>query len=145
MQGVLKISEGSNLGIHAMAYLANSEGNTASVTQISHDLRVSKDHLGKVMQRLTHLGLVDSRRGPRGGFTLARDASSITLLEIVEAIDGPLHSPQCLLGQPVCAPGRCTLSGLSLRVHAEVRKALSGTMLSDLPAPQPGRPAASSG
>lgn len=136
MQSVLKISEGANLAIHAMAYLAALEpGQSASVARMAADLKVSKDHLGKVMQRLTPLGLVSSRRGPKGGFTLAASPEEVTLLQIVEAIEGPLRAPGCLLGQPVCRPGTCSLNHLARKIHDQVVEVLSQTRLAELPPP----------
>ena len=136
MDGALKISEGSNLAIHALAYLVSMEdGIPTTVTRMAEDLRVSKDHLGKVMQRLVRQGMVNSRRGPKGGFTMAQDPQTIALLQVVEAIDGPMTAPSCLLGKPVCQGGSCVMSGLAAKVHAQVIKVLKETRLSDLPPP----------
>ena len=138
MEGALKISEGSNLAIHALAYLASVEpGLPTTVTRIAEDLHVSKDHLGKVMQRLVRQGMVSSRRGPKGGFTMAQDPEQITLLEIVETIDGRMVSPTCLLGKPVCQGGTCVMSGLAAKVHDQVMTVLKETRLSHLPSPVP--------
>jgi Rrf2 family protein len=136
MQGALKISEGSNLAIHALSYLAAvPRGRVTSVARMAEVLNVSRDHLGKVMQRLTRVGLVTSRRGPRGGFALAKKPKEVTLLQIVEAIDGPMAAPGCLLGKPVCEPGNCTLNSLAAKIHKQVLKVLTRTRLSDLPPP----------
>ena len=136
MDGALKISEGSNLAIHALAYLASVEpGIPTTVIRMAKDLHVSKDHLGKVMQRLVRQGMVSSRRGPKGGFTMAQDPAGITLLQVVETIDGPMASPSCLLGKPVCQGGGCVMSGLAAKVHKQVMEVLRETHLSDLPPP----------
>ena len=136
MQGVLKISEGSNLAIHALGYLsALPDGRAASVTKMAGALRVSKDHLDKVMQRLNRQDVVSSKRGPKGGFSLARRPADVTLLEVVELMDGPMAAPGCLLGRPVCRPGSCTLNGLAQKIHRQVRDVLATTTLADLPPP----------
>jgi len=84
MEGVLKISEAANLGLHSMVYLANvGKDRMVPVSHIADALGVSKDHLGKVLQRLAKLGLVTSRRGPAGGFTLGRPSNQIRLMEIL--------------------------------------------------------------
>jgi len=138
MDSVLKISEGSNLVIHALSYLlAAEDGNPVTVATMATDLRVSRDHLGKVMQRLVKQGLVASRRGPRGGFTIACVPDEVTLLQVVEIIDGPMNAPSCLLGKPVCQGGACVMSGLAHKVHTQVIDVLKGTKLADLPPPVP--------
>jgi Rrf2 family protein len=140
VRGVLKISEGANLAIHALAFLAGlPDGELASTDRMARSLHVSKDHLGKVMQRLTRNGLVHSRRGPGGGFSLVRPPSEVTLLEVVQIIEGPIVAPPCLLGRSVCEPGTCMLSSLSMRVHAQVVEMLSKTTLAQLPSPGLGR------
>jgi Rrf2 family protein len=136
MQGALKISEGSNLAIHAMSYLAAvPRGQVTSVARMAEVLDVSRDHLGKVMQRLTRAGMVTSRRGPKGGFALSRKPKEVTLLQIVETIDGPMIAPGCLLGKAVCESGSCTLNSLAAKIHKQVVKVLGKTRLSDLPPP----------
>lgn len=138
MDNVLKISEGSNLAIHALSYLQAIGGDSpTTVARMAEDLHVSRDHLGKVMQRLVRQALVSSRRGPKGGFTLHCDPETVTLLDIVELIDGPMNAPSCLLGKPVCQGGACVMSGLAHKVHAQVIDVLKSTRLSDLPSPVP--------
>lgn len=133
MPGVVNITEATNLAVHAMAYLGGlKQGEAATAQQIADDLGVSRDHLGKVFQRLVRMGLVSSKRGPKGGFTLIRPASKVTLLEVVEAVDGPLQEEGCLMGKQLCGTG-CILSGLVKSIHNQVYKVLASTPLSSLP------------
>lgn len=134
MASILRLSEGANLAVHAMAYIA-AAGNPAapvSAVQIASELHFSRDHLNKVLQRLVRSSLVISRRGPHGGFVLGRAAAEIMLLEIVQAIDGPLSAGECLLGRSICGT-RCALGGLTRLVFDQVRKVLEETPLSALP------------
>lgn len=133
MESLLRISEAASLGIHAMAYLASTDRETPqSVAHLANILSVSEAHLSKVLQRLAKHGLVTSRRGPRGGFVLSRTAGEIRLLEIYEAIDGPLTSGTCLLGRAICAPGACIMGDVLESVHGLVRDYFSSTLLSDM-------------
>lgn len=134
MAGIVRISEGSNLALHALAYLVHHQegGLPIPVNRIARVLGASRDHLGKVMQRLSRQGFVNSRRGPRGGFTVGRSAEELTLLEIIEAVDGPLNSKKCLLGNPVCATASCLVSDLMERIYNEVHRELSSAKLSEL-------------
>jgi Rrf2 family protein len=83
------------------------------------------------MQRLAHVGLVHSVRGPHGGFTLAKPCDQINLLEVYEAIDGELVDTLCLLDRPVCG-GACILGDLLAHVNAVIRDQLSHTTLCGL-------------
>jgi len=131
MPNVLKISEAASLALHTMAYLAADTAALHATRRIAGDLGVSEAHLAKVLQRLGREGLVKSQRGPGGGFSLARDAATITLLDVYQATEGPLDDPGCLLGRPACGGG-CILGGLLEKVTSEVRDYLGKTRLSDL-------------
>lgn len=133
MESLLRISEAASLGIHAMAYLASAEpAKPQSVSALAEFLGVSEAHLSKVLQRLAKHSLVMSRRGPRGGFTLGRAAEEIRLLDVYEAIDGPLSAGACLLGRPICPPNSCVMGTILHDVYERVRDYLSATRLSDM-------------
>ncbi len=127
---MLKISEAAKLGLHATALVAGAE-RRLSVADLAKQLGVSRSHLAKVMQRLMHKGLVDSIRGAKGGFRLARPADRLTLLEVVEALDGEIQDTRCLFGKPVCATGRCVLGDLLGSVASEVKDRLGGVTIAD--------------
>ena len=133
MSGLLRISEAANLGLHAMAYLAASQSDDkTSVAELSKHLEVSKEHLGKVLQRLNKLGLLRSHKGPGGGFTLAKARDQITLLQILEAIDGPLPADCCMLASRPCPHERCSFGDLLTTLGERVRTHLAETRLSDV-------------
>jgi len=94
MPGVLRISEAASLGMHAMVLLASDRGRVLSAHEVAARLNASEAHLSKVMQRLGRAGLVQSVRGPRGGFSLARSPDAVTLLEVYEAALGEPALPQ---------------------------------------------------
>ncbi|HPO08283.1 MAG TPA: Rrf2 family transcriptional regulator, partial [bacterium] len=89
-------------------------------------------HLSKVLQRLGKVGLVTSIRGPKGGFVLSRGGDEIALLEVYEAIDGPLASSSCLFHTPICDGQNCILGDLLSPVNQMVRNHLAKTKLSEL-------------
>jgi Rrf2 family protein len=92
--------------------------------ELAVTIGVSESHLAKVLQRLARNGLLESVRGARGGYRLARRPDEITLLEILETADSRALGGMCLLGQPVCAPGQCVFGELSRRVEVLMRGAL---------------------
>jgi len=132
MAKLLRISDGATLALHTMALLASAEPGRLSVRQVADRLAASRAHLSKVLQRLARARLVTSVRGPRGGFSLARPAEEMTLLEVYEAIDGALDDSTCLLGAPVCSGNSCLLGDLVETVNRHVRVRLAGTRLCDV-------------
>ena len=116
-----------------MAHIARSKGNlNHSVGEIAGEQGVSVAHLSKVMQRLVKVGLLTSRRGPGGGFILGRAADKISLLEILEAMDGPMSDCKCLLGRKKCLFGGCALGALLTHVNHQVRVFMATRNLTDL-------------
>ena len=132
MSGILKMGEAASLAMHGIAYVAEHPEGPVSVTRLASVLHSSGHHLSKVFQHLAKAGLVRSVRGPTGGFILARPASSITLLEVYEAIEGPLAIDKCLLSEPVCGGKKCILGKLLKKAGKEVKNHLSKTKLSKL-------------
>jgi Rrf2 family protein len=129
---VLRISEASSLAMHTAAMLAAEPEKMLSVHHVAAALKVSQAHLAKVLGRLGHAGLVRSVRGPKGGFLLQKDPAAVTLLEVYEAIEGPLHPTGCLLGEPVCGGRKCVLGNLARSVDRQVKDYLSKTTLKKL-------------
>jgi len=133
MSNIFKVSQAASLAIHAMMLMASSHHKPLSTKEIALTMDASEAHLAKVLQRLGHVGLVKSERGPKGGFTLGKPADAITLLDIYEAIEGPFAVRTCLLGRPICDGGqKCFLGGLMQSIGEQVRRHLTGTRLSEL-------------
>ncbi len=133
MECLLRISEAASIGVHALVELALHDGPAPlSVAHLAGALGVSEAHLSKVLQRLSRQGFVASRRGPKGGFLLARQASAISLMEIYSAIDGPLSSCACLLGREQSHPGACIMGNVLSEVNVLVADHLGRTSLQDI-------------
>ena len=133
MSGILKISDAATLALHAMACLASQkDARPISVKEIAENYGVSEAHLSKVIQRLSHSGLVKTVRGPGGGVTLAKPPEKITLLDVYESLEGPIPESHCLLGVNKCGNKTCILGDLLVSVDKQVKTRLSGTKLSDL-------------
>ena len=132
MSSVFNISGAASLALHAMSYLAaQDEDGPVAINQIADTFNVSQDHLKKVFQRLSRAGLVSSVRGPRGGVMIKGDPEKITLLDVYEAIEGPLKSDKCLLGHKVCLYKECILSDLATTMNDRAREHFQKTRLSD--------------
>lgn len=125
--GLLKISEAVSLGLHAMAVLARQE-KMMPMIQVAQVLEVSQTHLSKVCQRLVKAGLLDGQRGPKGGLTLAKPSTEISLLDIYAAIEGEMDLCDCLFGRPMCHT-QCVMGDMLQRVNREVSHYFHNTTL----------------
>lgn len=98
------LSQACNYGILAMFYIAKEsrEGKYMSIRTVSSELNISFAFLTKILQQLTHAGMLSSVRGAKGGVALARPAEDIRLYDIVKAIDGDALFHECMLGLPGC-------------------------------------------
>jgi len=131
MATVLRISDAGSLALHTMVLLAERRERPLTTREIASTFKASEAHLAKVLQRLAKAGLVLSAPGPHGGFHLHDGAERTTLLQVYEAIEGPISSTHCLLGVPVCGGKKCVLGRLICNLNAQVKKHLSTTRLSD--------------
>jgi Rrf2 family protein len=133
-------------GVRVMVELARRAGERAGGTPISlaeiaeHD-GMPLAYLEHVVARLRKSGLVDSRRGSRGGYLLARSPTEITMAEVVESLEGAIAPIECISegadGSIVCTrethPGRtCPTKLLWTRVRSSIVRTLQQTTLADL-------------
>lgn len=101
--------------------------------QISETLGLPFPMVAKVLQMLAHAELLESVRGPRGGFRLRRSPEEIHLMEIVIAIDGPGLVERCILGLPQCGdPNPCPLHAYWRPIRDQLRDFLERVTLEDL-------------
>ena len=99
----VRMSEAAALAIHTAVFLAGKEGRPVSTHEVADHLHASEAHLSKVLQRLTKHGIVRPIRGPKGGFVLGKPGEEVTLIEVYEAIEGPLESSACLFDEKACS------------------------------------------
>jgi Rrf2 family protein len=91
--------------MQAVLYLASQEkGALVSAEEISKVLKIPREFISKILQSLKDSGLINSSKGKSGGFSLAKSASRIKLIDIVAAIDGLELFDNCVLGFPECSP-----------------------------------------
>src|SRR5574341_2189026 len=99
----MKLARGGEYGIRGVLYLAQqNDGKVNMLSAIAKAQEVAPRFLAKIFQALAKAGVVKSHRGAKGGFSLARSASEITIKDVIEAIEGPIYLNVCLL-----APGEC--------------------------------------
>jgi len=92
-----------------------------------------RDFMAKVFQRLVHAGLLRSAKGRGGGFSLARPAHQITMMQIVEAIDGAQTLDRCVVGLERCTDQMpCPQHDLYKPIRQRLKDYLNTTTLADL-------------
>jgi Rrf2 family protein len=100
--------------------------------------------MAKILQAFAKQGVVRSSRGARGGFTLARPSSEITLREIVEAVEGPIVPNRCLIGKGACSrEAACNVHPVWKAVQTQVVSILDCVTIADLAKKGPSPVAAS--
>ena len=99
------LSNTCKYGIRAVIYLALNDGENKKIgiKEISKELDIPTPFLGKILQSLAKSKMLTSIKGPNGGFGLAKPASEISLLNIIEIIDGLDLFNDCLIGLRTCS------------------------------------------
>src|SRR5215213_6437777 len=97
-------SSASEYAIRGVAKLsARGEAGRVLLDDVIAGTGLPRDFMAKVFQKLIHAGVLRSAKGRGGGFSLARPAHEITLMQVVEAIDGPQTHDRCVIGFARCS------------------------------------------
>lgn len=132
------ISPTAEYALRAIVAIAQSNGDATITPHIAALTKVPPGYLSKVLQTLRRAGLVDSRRGLGGGFTLAKPASEMTVLEVVNAVDPIQRIHECPLGIESHGDNLCPLHKRLDEATEAVERSFAQTTIADLLA-QPGR------
>jgi len=99
----MQITRATDYAVRVMIHLAGlPPASTVRQADLSKATDVSGHFLSKVLQQLVHSGLIRSQRGTGGGYTLAVSANSVSLLDVVEVMEGPVRLNQCNEEGPSC-------------------------------------------
>ncbi len=142
----MMFSTKAEYGVRVMAHLATHEGNgPISLAAIAEAEDLPLAYLEHLAARLRRAELVESRRGARGGYTLARDAGDITMAEVVRALEGRIAPIECITASPdgalTCVregePGHepCPTKLLWTRVQGSIVRTLTDLTLADIARP----------
>ncbi|NTU74729.1 MAG: Rrf2 family transcriptional regulator [Anaerolineaceae bacterium] len=128
----MQITRQADYALRAMLYLAQMDpAQRASTSLIAQEKNIPPSFLAKIISQLSIAGLIHTSRGARGGVALARQPEQISLLEVVEAIDGPISLNECTNNPDVCAFGDdCPLHTIWCTTQAELIEKLRKTTFS---------------
>jgi Rrf2 family protein len=126
------IRRNTDYAVRAMVYLTkNRRKEPVSSRQISNNQDISYELVCKLLQKLQKNKLVKSSMGPKGGFLLGREPSKINLLEIIEAIQGPVSLNRCQLPVNGCPLKKdCPVGKELKKVQSNINKQLKKLTLS---------------
>lgn len=132
---MLKLTKKLEYGLLAVDYLANHDSDgCVNSREIAAEHGIPHELLAKVMQKLVRSGVVLSQHGPRGGYKLARGLSELTLVDLVEAVEGPIKIVDCEVTAPEACPqfSRCTIKDPIVRVQRNLQHFLSHITIAEL-------------
>jgi Rrf2 family protein len=128
----VRISAKADYAVRAAIGLALADG-TARAEQIATRHAIPLKFLERILYDLRRAGMVSSRRGPEGGYTLARDPEEITVADVIRAVDGPLADVHGLAPEAVeYEEGFEVLQRVWVAVRANLRAVLEGITIADL-------------
>jgi Rrf2 family protein len=100
-----------------------------NAVQIAETTGSSRHHIAKILQRLVKEGFITSARGPKGGFELKQDASSVSLLDIYEAIEGKVEVSECPMEHAICPFDKCIMGGVITKMTTDFINYMSSQTL----------------
>lgn len=132
----MQITRQADYAIRAVLHVAKLGPNQRAATRhIAEDQHIPPSFLAKIISQLSIAGLLQTSRGARGGVMLAKGADEISLLEVVEAIDGPIMLNECVSDEKACHFGEdCPLRPVWCNAQDDVIKRLKDTNFSQFSA-----------
>ena len=129
-----RLSTRGHYAVLVMYELAKAGGAYSSLQDISTSWSLSQGYLEQIVRPLREAGLVEGKRGFGGGYALARDASEITVGEIVRTVEGPVVPVQCVAGDlhPERCPDDCRAKSVWQKVGEAIDNVLDSITLGDL-------------
>ena len=130
----MKLTMTGDYAVRAVVYLATKGmGEISTTAEIAEAQDIPPSFLAKVMQALNRAAIVKVHRGKSGGFSLAKDGGDITVLNVVEAVEGPVFLNRCLVKQGECTRDRvCQSHYVWKEAQAELVKVLDKYSVSEL-------------
>lgn len=144
---MLRVTRLTDYATVVLTVLAHRPGTVLSAPELAEAAGLETTTVAKVLKPLAQAGLVEGFRGAGGGYRLARDAAAITLVEVVEAMEGPLAMTECSIHAGNCGiESSCGVRANWRRINDVVADALRGVTLAQMlappaPAPAPARAA----
>src|SRR5512137_1791449 len=130
----MQITRQADYAIRAVRYLAKQGTTKRSATStVAKEMKIPPSFLAKIISQLSIAGLLHTSRGARGGVTLAREPGGISLLDVVEAIDGPILLNECVGDVGACEfSDDCLVHPIWLEAQEQLVKRMRETTFDQL-------------
>ena len=129
----MKISRSISYALVSVGYIAeNQQDSLVLAVRIAKEYGIPLEYLLKILQQLVRANVLKSRRGPRGGFSLAHDTKDITMLQVIEAIDGPMKGHLRLAEQTHDADFSLKMESVCKKATEQAMNIYENAKLSDM-------------
>ena len=129
---MVKITKKTDYGLSLLSALASNPNELQSLRSISDAKQLPYKFIGQVASTLLEAGIISSKEGALGGYKLSKKPEDITLLEAMEALDGPAVRVDCLRGIVCARAGQCTHQRVMCTLRDIVNESLQSKTLADL-------------
>ncbi len=130
----MQLTLAGEYAIRTMIHLAeNEEKGIIKITEIAIEQNIPENFLRKIIPKLASAGLIKTTKGYNGGIAFGKDSDKITLLEITQAVEGPLALNKCLIDKEFCSNTRwCSVHTLWCDLLVEMRLKLASKSIKQL-------------
>jgi len=133
---MIRITRQTDYGIVLMTHMAGSPERRLNAPELAEEVRLPLPTVSKILKLLTREGLLESHRGIKGGYSLARPAEEISMAVIIACLEGPIAITECIDDTSGCVhEPLCRVRGNWQRINEAVRTALSGITLAEMTHP----------
>ncbi len=129
----MRLSTRGKYGLYAMHYLAQHENDGPQSLSHIADIGVPKQYLEQLLGGLRRSGLIRSVRGVNGGYQIAKPSSEITVLDILDAMEGPLELSDCIANGRCCSKApQCRVRDMWEKLTDTINHELNSVTLKDM-------------
>lgn len=130
---MLRFTKRADYGLMAIHYIAaHQDGGVVSAKRIADEFGIPPELLAKILQRLAKQRLIVSQNGPKGGYVLARRPNTVTVGQVIRALEGPINIVSCLEDSDCPQMQRCTLRRPVQKIQAAISQMLDTMSLAEL-------------
>ena len=131
----MQITRETDYAIRCIVYLSSRTDRTVMVDEIAREMATPKSFLAKILQKLAKAAIVTSFRGVKGGFRLSRQPRDITLLDVIEAVEGEIALNACAIDSTACDfSSTCAVHPIWIKLRGEFNELLRQHNFEDIAA-----------
>lgn len=132
---MLRFTKQADYGLMAIHYIAfHQEGGAVNTRKIAEEYNIPPELLAKILQRLAKRGLIHGQNGPKGGYILTREAKTISVGDVVRAIEGPISIVSCYKTPDCPQFTRCSVRRPVQRIQTSIEELLDNMTLVEMSA-----------